>query len=124
MRSGVLIYTVLNGLIGLVVLASGGRVEPHEYDLKEYWSWKGPARAPWFVRAIRKRREKKGNRLDDDNVYDDADNYNDNDDDEARIATGEFRRTSSKNELPLAVLKDRITQRDVDSEVNWRRETV
>ena len=53
--SGVFIYTVLNGLIGLVVYISGGYLEPREYDLKEYWTWKGTGKAPWFVRACRRR---------------------------------------------------------------------
>lgn len=35
---------------------SGGRVEPREYDLKEYWTWKGTGQPPWFVRAIQSRR--------------------------------------------------------------------
>ena len=32
---------------------SGGRLEPREYDLKEYWTWKGQGQSPWFVRAIK-----------------------------------------------------------------------
>lgn len=51
--SGVFVYAVLNGLIGLVVFVSRGYIEPREYDLKEYWTWKGSGRAPWFVRAMR-----------------------------------------------------------------------
>lgn len=54
--SGIFVYTVLNGLIGLVVLISGGRLEPREYDLKEYWTWKTQGQPPWFVRAIQLRR--------------------------------------------------------------------
>ncbi|KAK7425394.1 hypothetical protein QQZ08_008073 [Neonectria magnoliae] len=54
--AGVFIYAVLNGLIGIVVFVSGGYLEPREYDLKEYWTWKGSGRAPWFVRAIRHHR--------------------------------------------------------------------
>lgn len=54
--SGILVYTALNGLIGLVVLLSRGYIEPREYDLKEYWTWKGSGRPPWFVRALRRRR--------------------------------------------------------------------
>ncbi|UPL02661.1 hypothetical protein LCI18_013595 [Fusarium solani-melongenae] len=53
--AGVFVYTVLNGLIALVVWLSRGQLEPREYDLKEYWTWKGSGRAPWFVRAIRRR---------------------------------------------------------------------
>lgn len=53
--SGVFVYAVLNGLIGLVVLLSRGYIEPREYDLKEYWTWKGSGRPPWFVRALKRR---------------------------------------------------------------------
>lgn len=52
--SGLFVYTILNGLIGLVVFLSGHRIEPREYDLKEYWTWRGSGRAPWFVRAMRR----------------------------------------------------------------------
>ncbi|KAF4332856.1 major facilitator superfamily transporter AGZA family xanthine uracil permease [Fusarium beomiforme] len=51
--AGVFVYAVVNGLIGITVFVSRGRLEPREYDLKEYWAWKGSGRAPWFVRAIR-----------------------------------------------------------------------
>ncbi|KPM43558.1 putative xanthine/uracil permease [Neonectria ditissima] len=54
--AGVFVYAVLNGLIGLVVFVSGGYLEPREYDLKEYWTWKGSGRSPWYVRAIRHHR--------------------------------------------------------------------
>ncbi|KAJ6779340.1 hypothetical protein PWT90_04278 [Aphanocladium album] len=56
--AGIFVYTVLNGLIGTVVCISGGRYEPREYDLKEYWTWKGAGQPPWFVRAIRQHRRK------------------------------------------------------------------
>ncbi|PNP51492.1 hypothetical protein THARTR1_07932 [Trichoderma harzianum] len=52
--AGLFVYTTLNGLIGLVVFLSGNRIEPREYDLKEYWTWRGSGRAPWFVRAMRR----------------------------------------------------------------------
>jgi AGZA family xanthine/uracil permease-like MFS transporter len=39
-----------------VVFLSNNRIEPREYDLKEYWTWKGSGRPPWFVRAMRKDR--------------------------------------------------------------------
>ncbi|PQK11812.1 hypothetical protein BB8028_0003g04360 [Beauveria bassiana] len=51
--AGIFVYTMLNGLIGAMVYISGGRCEPREYELKEYWSWKGSGQPPWFVRAIR-----------------------------------------------------------------------
>ncbi|KAM0302700.1 hypothetical protein HYE67_009688 [Fusarium culmorum] len=53
--AGVFVYAVLNGLVGIVVFVSRGYFEPSEYDLKEYWTWKGSGRAPWFIRAIRRR---------------------------------------------------------------------
>ncbi len=56
--SGIFVYTMLNGLIGIVVYISGGKWEPREYDLKEYWSWKGAGQPPWFVRAVRQRRKR------------------------------------------------------------------
>ena len=34
--------------------ASHGRLEPSEYDLKEYWTWRHPGRPVWFVRHIRR----------------------------------------------------------------------
>lgn len=46
---------MLNGLIAFTVWISGGRLEPREYDMKEYWSWKGSGKSPWFVRAVRQK---------------------------------------------------------------------
>ncbi|GJN81187.1 nucleoside transporter [Purpureocillium lilacinum] len=51
--AGLFVYAMLNGLVGVVVWCSGGRIEPREYDLKEYWTWRGGGRAPWLVRAIK-----------------------------------------------------------------------
>ncbi|KAF4984572.1 hypothetical protein FZEAL_248 [Fusarium zealandicum] len=51
--AGMFLYACINGLIALTVRLSGGRLEPQEYDLKEYWTWRGPGRKPWFVRAAR-----------------------------------------------------------------------
>ena len=56
---GLLVYTALNTLIGVAVWASRGRLEPRDYDLKEYWTWKGPGQQPWFVRAINKRKTRR-----------------------------------------------------------------
>jgi adenine/guanine/hypoxanthine permease len=55
LASGIFVYAVLNGLVAIVVWASGGKLEPREYDLKEYWTWKGQGRLPWFVRAMQNR---------------------------------------------------------------------
>ncbi|PHH87276.1 hypothetical protein CDD83_9076 [Cordyceps sp. RAO-2017] len=57
--AGLFVYAVLNGLVGLVVCLSGGRIEPREYELKEYWTWKGAGRPPWFVKAIQTRRRQR-----------------------------------------------------------------
>jgi AGZA family xanthine/uracil permease-like MFS transporter len=51
--SGMLLYTTINLLISLTVRISGGRIEPENYDMKEYWTWKAPGRKPWFVRVFR-----------------------------------------------------------------------
>ena len=56
---GLLIYAAVNASIGLAVWASQGRLEPREYDLKEYWTWKGSGQHPWFVRAINKRKARR-----------------------------------------------------------------
>lgn len=47
------LYAAINGLVGLTVRITGGRLEPQGYDLKEYWTWKGPGRKPWFIRAVK-----------------------------------------------------------------------
>lgn len=67
---------MLNGLVGLIVYVSGGRIEPREYDLKEYWTWKGIGRPPWFVRAMQRRR---GDTNEDSNTTSDGDTNDDMD---------------------------------------------
>ncbi|KFA78104.1 hypothetical protein S40288_05673 [Stachybotrys chartarum IBT 40288] len=52
--AGLLVYALVNGLVGFLVIVSRGYLEPKEYDLKEYWTWKGSGRPPWFVRAIKR----------------------------------------------------------------------
>ncbi len=49
---GLFVYTVLNSLIWLVQRASGGMLEPREYDLKEYWTWKPAGKKPWLIRTV------------------------------------------------------------------------
>jgi AGZA family xanthine/uracil permease-like MFS transporter len=51
--SGMLLYTSINFLIALTTRLSGGRIEPENYDMKEYWTWKAPGGKPWYVRAFR-----------------------------------------------------------------------
>ncbi|KAF5681866.1 MFS AGZA xanthine uracil permease [Fusarium denticulatum] len=45
--AGMFLYTALNLMISLTVRLSGGRLEPDNYDMKEYWTWKAPGRKPW-----------------------------------------------------------------------------
>ncbi|KAE8440644.1 hypothetical protein EG329_006996 [Mollisiaceae sp. DMI_Dod_QoI] len=51
--AGLFTYTILNGLIWITKVLSGGRIEPPDADLKEYWTYKpgGAGQLPWFVRA-------------------------------------------------------------------------
>ncbi|KAM0193439.1 hypothetical protein ACHAPI_007760 [Fusarium lateritium] len=51
--AGMFLYTAINVLISLTVRLSGGRIEPENYDMKEYWTWKAPGRKPWYVRVFR-----------------------------------------------------------------------
>ncbi|OAQ68331.1 nucleoside transporter [Pochonia chlamydosporia 170] len=74
--AGIFVYAVLNGLVGLILYVSGGRIEPREYDLKEYWTWKGIGRPPWFVRAMQRRR---GDTNEDSNTTSDRDTNDDMD---------------------------------------------
>ncbi|KAM0327702.1 hypothetical protein ACHAQA_005997 [Verticillium albo-atrum] len=67
--AGIFVYAVLSGAVGLTVWISGRRLEPRDYDNKEYWSWKGSGKAPWFIRAVRK----KGCLTKDDDGPDEAD---------------------------------------------------
>ncbi|KAI1070279.1 hypothetical protein LB507_010346 [Fusarium sp. FIESC RH6] len=52
--AGMFLYTTINILVAFTVRISGGRLEPENYDLKEYWTWKAPGKKPWYVRAFRK----------------------------------------------------------------------
>jgi AGZA family xanthine/uracil permease-like MFS transporter len=50
--AGLFTYTVLNGLIYVTRLASGGRIEPPDADAAEYWTYKPTGGIPpWFIRA-------------------------------------------------------------------------
>ncbi|KAH7309466.1 permease family-domain-containing protein [Stachybotrys elegans] len=57
--AGLSMYAAINGSIAVIVFLSGGRLEPSQYDLKEYWTWKGGGRPPWFIRALKNRRAKR-----------------------------------------------------------------
>ncbi|KAF2762908.1 purine transporter [Pseudovirgaria hyperparasitica] len=53
--AGITTYILINSTTYLLSLLSRGRIEPDDYDLKEYWSWRSESRGarPWFVRAVR-----------------------------------------------------------------------
>ncbi|CAJ0542849.1 Ff.00g002840.m01.CDS01 [Fusarium sp. VM40] len=51
--AGMFLYTAINLLISLTVRISGGSLEPENYDMKEYWTWRAPGRKPWYVRVFR-----------------------------------------------------------------------
>lgn len=51
---GIFTYTVLNSLIWLVIFISRGELEPKDYGLKEYWTWRPAGRKPWLVRLFTK----------------------------------------------------------------------
>jgi hypothetical protein len=55
-NSGLFVYTALNILIWLTRVLSRGRIEPRDYDLKEYWTWRPAGRKPWVMRAFTKGR--------------------------------------------------------------------
>jgi AGZA family xanthine/uracil permease-like MFS transporter len=99
--AGVFVYAVLNGAIGLVVILSGGRIEPREYDLKEYWTWKGSGRPPWFIRAIKSRCQ--------------PNRYTEQDDLVEDSRTG-----SSAKDEPIAIAERAVLPREVpDSPQRW-----
>lgn len=55
MNRGLLTYAALNLTAWAVKVLTGGRVEPADYHLKEYWSLRNEDRnvQPWFVRAVK-----------------------------------------------------------------------
>ncbi|EKD20853.1 uncharacterized protein L3040_000957 [Drepanopeziza brunnea f. sp. 'multigermtubi'] len=49
--AGLFSYTVLNTLIYLTKVLSGGRIQPPDADAAEYWTYKvGGSHPPWFIR--------------------------------------------------------------------------
>ncbi|KLU91430.1 inner membrane protein yieG [Magnaporthiopsis poae ATCC 64411] len=52
--AGIFTYTVLNSLIWLVIFISRGELEPKDYGLKEYWTWRPAGRKPWLIRLFTK----------------------------------------------------------------------
>lgn len=53
---GLFVYTALNTLIWVVMLLTAGRIQPRDYDLKEYWTWKPAGEKPWLIRLFTKGR--------------------------------------------------------------------
>ena len=49
--AGLFTYTVLNSMIYITKLMSGGRIEPPDADMAEYWTYKPGGNPPWFLRA-------------------------------------------------------------------------
>ncbi|KJR80423.1 MFS transporter, AGZA family, xanthine/uracil permease [Sporothrix schenckii 1099-18] len=52
LMAGLFVYVTLNSLIWVVMRATGGTVEPREYDLKEYWTWKPAGMKPAVFRLF------------------------------------------------------------------------
>lgn len=103
---GVFVYAVLNGLVGLVVWVTRGYVEPREYDLKEYWTWKGSGRPPWFIRAIRHGRNT-GEENDEDQPGDSGHAMRDLDYDNRRENSSSRTASSSKDDPPVSPSNER-----------------
>ncbi|KAI1012405.1 hypothetical protein LB504_012803 [Fusarium proliferatum] len=104
--AGVFVYAVLNGLVGLVVWVTRGYVEPREYDLKEYWTWKGSGRAPWFIRAIRHGRNT-GEENDEDQPGDSGHAMRDLDYDNRRENSSSRTASSGKDDPPMSPSNER-----------------
>ncbi|KAI0399247.1 purine transporter [Xylaria palmicola] len=57
--AGILLYIIINTLVWLIEVASGGRIVPHNKADKEPWSWRIPGGAfpHWMVRAARGKKD-------------------------------------------------------------------
>lgn len=49
--AGIMVYTVLNGLIYITKIVSRGRIVPDDEDHREYWTIKPHGKLPWFITA-------------------------------------------------------------------------
>ncbi|KAL1599775.1 hypothetical protein SLS60_007579 [Paraconiothyrium brasiliense] len=49
--AGLLVYTVLNGMIYITKIISRGHLVPDDEDHREYWTIKPHGRLPWFITA-------------------------------------------------------------------------
>ncbi|CAK7270011.1 hypothetical protein SEPCBS57363_003889 [Sporothrix epigloea] len=52
LMAGLFVYIALNSLIWIVIRVTGGTIEPREYDLKEYWTWKPAGKKPAVFRLF------------------------------------------------------------------------
>ncbi|CAK7222044.1 hypothetical protein SEUCBS140593_004768, partial [Sporothrix eucalyptigena] len=52
LMAGLFVYIALNSLIWIVIRVTGGAIEPREYDLKEYWTWKPAGKKPAVFRLF------------------------------------------------------------------------
>lgn len=57
--TGIIAYTILNTGAWLIIKASGGRIVPHDYEQKDYWTYKvrGGLLPGWVKRACRGKRD-------------------------------------------------------------------
>jgi len=56
---GIISYTILNTLAWILTKASGGRIVPHDYEQKDYWTYKvrGGLLPGWVKRAAKGKRD-------------------------------------------------------------------
>ncbi|KAL9097307.1 MAG: hypothetical protein Q9165_000734 [Trypethelium subeluteriae] len=52
--AGLMTYIVLNTLIYVTKLVSGGRIVPEDEDYRDYWTYKPGGTPPWFIRIFKK----------------------------------------------------------------------
>ena len=57
--TGIIVYTILNTGAWLIMKASGGRIQPHDYEQKDYWTYKvrGGVLPRWLKRACKGKRD-------------------------------------------------------------------
>lgn len=57
--AGVMSYIIINTTVGLIALATGGRIRPANHSDKENWTWRIPGGffPPWLVRVFHGKRD-------------------------------------------------------------------
>lgn len=57
--AGICLYILLNSLVWIIEKASGGRIVPHNKDLKDPWTWKveGGIMPPWMGRLAKGKKD-------------------------------------------------------------------